>query len=92
MRPSKSPTLQLWIETLRVALEGPPCPRCGADGDAWPLDEEDGAIFVFDCHCGSRAEVANDSEYIANAYHQLMASCPVFVTPGPRRRLWENAQ
>jgi hypothetical protein len=92
MRPSKNPTLQLWVEVVRGAIEGPPCPRCGAGADAWPVAEANGAIFVFECRCGSRAEVANDSEYMANAYRQLMASCPVFDAPGRRRRLWEHAQ
>lgn len=92
MRPAKSPTLELWIKTLRGTPEGPPCPRCGADGNARALVGTGGATFIFEGDCGSRAEVANESDYMANAYRQLMASCPLFVQPGPRRRLWEHAQ
>jgi hypothetical protein len=50
-------------------------------------------MMVFDCNCGSRAEVVvAEREYLANAYRQLMASCPVFVPPTPRRRLWAHAK
>jgi len=50
--------------------------------------------MVFVCYCRSRAEVdtRHASELFANAYRQLMASCPVFVPPGPRGRVWENAE
>ena len=92
MRPSKSPTLELWVKALRTAHEGPPCPRCGADGCAWALVGSGGVTFRFEGDCGSYAEVANESDYMANAYHQLMASCPLYVPPGPRRRLWGHAQ
>lgn len=80
-------TLDLWSNT-----DGPPCPRCGAAGDAWRVEEPYQEIVVFDCACGSHAEVVDESGYLAAAYRELMASCPVFVPPGPRRRLWENAQ
>jgi hypothetical protein len=80
--------LDLWSNT-----DGPPCPRCGAAGNAWSVEEPyQEEIVVFDCACGSHAEVVDESGYLAVAYRELMASCPVFVPPGPRRRLWENAQ
>lgn len=88
----KSLTLEEWVAALRDPLGPPPCPRCGADGDAWPVDQANAEILGFEGDCGSYAEVANDSNYMARAYNQLMASCPVFVPPGPRRRIWENAQ
>lgn len=93
MPASKNLTLDQWVKAIPAALDGPPCPHCGAAGDAWPDEETDGETFVFGCVCGSRAEVVSaQSEYLASAYRQLMTSCPVFVPPGPRRRLSENAQ
>jgi len=90
---SKSLTLDQWIETTRAAPDGPPCPHCGAKSDVWPDEETDGETLVFDCVCGSHAEVVTtETEYLANAYRQLVSSCPVFVPPGPRRRLWEDAR
>jgi hypothetical protein len=88
----KSLTVDEWAEATS-ALGAPPCPHCGADGDVWPDEETDGEMMVFDCNCGSRAEVVvAEREFLANAYRLLMASCPVFVPPGPRRRLSENAK
>lgn len=89
-------TLEQWNVAIREDNDGVvPCPNCDADGDCWPLDGSDGEIAVFDCDCGSRAEiVTTQREWLAKAYLQLRASCPVlvFVPPGPRSRLWEHAK
>lgn len=108
MTARKLPTLEEWIESVRIEGRAPQCPGCGADGewDRWPEEELREEVLELSFVCGSRAQVISDSGDDADlvfadpprspfyplVYEALRKSCSVFVAPRPRRRLWRYAQ
>jgi hypothetical protein len=104
----KLPTLEEWIESVRIEGRARRCPGCGANGE-WERRPEEGfreEVVELSFDCGSRAQVISvsgddsnlvfteppPSPFYAAVYERLRKSCPVFVAPRPRRRLWRYAQ